>query len=125
MGDFLLTDSDRIFRAELRDFLARQLTFTGDTIDARQALACGLVSRVVPADRLLDAARELAGRIAANPPQALRWTKRLIRESLEVSLPTALQMAATFQDMAHHTGDHREAIAALFEKRPPTSGHAE
>lgn len=98
---------------------ACELAFTGDTIDARQALADGLVSRVVPADRLLDSARELAGRIAANPPQALRWTKRLIREGLQVSLPTALQMSAAFQDMAHHPGDHREAIAALFEKRPP------
>lgn len=98
---------------------ACELAFTGDTIDARQALAHGLVSQVVPADRLLDAARELAGRIAANPPQALRWTKRLIREGLQVSLPTALQMSAAFQDMAHHTDDHQEAIAALFEKRPP------
>jgi enoyl-CoA hydratase/carnithine racemase len=99
---------------------ACELAFTGDTIDAQQAHACGLVSHVVPADRLLDAARELAERIAANPPQALRWTKRLIREGLEVSLRTSLEMSAAFQDMAHHTGDHREAIAALFEKRTPS-----
>lgn len=98
---------------------ACELAFTGDTIDARQALAYGLVSQVVPADRLLGVARELAERIAANPPQALRWTKRLIREGLHANLPTALQMSAAFQDMAHHTGDHREAIAALFGKRPP------
>lgn len=98
---------------------ACELAFTGDTIDAQQALAYGLVSDVVPVDRLLDAARGLAERIAANPPQALRWTKRLIREGLQVSLPTLLQMSAPFQDMAHHTGDHREAISAFFEKRPP------
>ncbi len=98
---------------------ACELAFTGDTIDAQQALAHGLVSHVVPANRLLDAARELAERIAANPSQALRWTKRLIREGLEVSLHTSLQMSAAFQDMAHHTGDHREAIAAFFEERTP------
>ena len=47
---------------------AAEMAFTGDTIDAAEALACGLVSRVVPPDELLDAARELAARIAANPP---------------------------------------------------------
>ena len=99
---------------------ACEMAFTGDRIDANQALAYGLVSRVVPAERLQEEARSLAARIAVNPPQALRWTKRLIREGLQTSLPTALQMSAAFQDMAHHTADHREAVAAFFEKRPPT-----
>jgi enoyl-CoA hydratase/carnithine racemase len=98
---------------------ACELAFTGETIDAHQALAHGLVSRVVAPDRLVGAARELAERIAVNPPQALRWTKRLIREGLDASLPTALEMAAAFQAMAHHTSDHREAVSAFFEKRAP------
>ena len=57
---------------------AAEMSFTGDLLDARQALEAGLVSRVVPAERLLDEARALATRIAANPGQALRMTKRLI-----------------------------------------------
>lgn len=98
---------------------ACELAFTGDRIDAHEALACGLVSRVVPPDRLGAEAAGLAERIAANPPQALRWTKRLVREGLHSNLPTALQMAAAFQDMAHHTEDHREAVAAWFDRREP------
>lgn len=99
---------------------ACEMAFTGETVDAATALATGLVSRVVPADQLLPAARELAARIAVNPPQALRWTKRLIREGMNTTLPSLLQLSAAFQDMAHHTEDHREAISAFFEKRPPT-----
>jgi len=51
---------------------------------------------------------------------ALRWTKRLIREDLQLSLPTMLQMSAAFQDMAHHTDDHREAVAAFIAQRAPS-----
>ncbi len=98
---------------------ACELAFTGDTIDADAALAIGLVSRVVPEERLMEEARALALRIAANPPQALRWTKRLIREGQQVRLESLLDTAAVIQALAHHTEDHVEAIAAYFEKRAP------
>ncbi len=98
---------------------ACELAFTGDTIDAAEALACGLVSRVVPDANLLDAARALAGRIAANPPQALRLTKRLIREGQHTRLDTLLELSAALQALAHHTADHREALSAALDKRPP------
>lgn len=98
---------------------ACEMAFTGDRIEAAEALSRGLVSRVVPPEDLLAEALSLAGRIAANPPQALRWTKRLIREGLNSTLPATLQMSAAFQDMAHRTADHREALAAFFEKRRP------
>lgn len=97
---------------------ACEMAFTGDTIDAATALAWGLVSRVVPADALMAEATALARRIASNPPEVLRWTKRLIREGQHTRLDTILQMSAAFQALAHHTADHREAIAAFFEKRP-------
>ena len=64
-------------------------------------------------------ATELAGRIAANPPQVLRWTKKLLREARNASLDEILDLSAAYQALAHDTADHREAIAALFEKRPP------
>lgn len=98
---------------------AAEMTLTGDPIDAQQALAWGLVSRVVPAEQLLDSARELAGRMAANPPHAVRMAKRLMREAILGRLDSNLEMAAAFQALAHQTADHREAVAAFLEKRTP------
>lgn len=98
---------------------AAELALTGDTIDAEEALRIGLVSRVVAPEALLATALELANRIAANPPQVLRWTKQLLQEARTQTLDEALDSAGRFQGMAHHTADHVEAVAAFFEKRPP------
>ena len=98
---------------------AAQMAFTGEMIDAPEALALGLVSRVVPHAQLMDSALELAGRIAANPPHALRWTKRLLKASTHERLDTILTMAASYQALAHQTQDHAEAVAALLERRTP------
>jgi len=98
---------------------ASEMALTGEMLDADAALASGLVSRVVEDDELLDAAREVAGRIAANPPYAVRMTKRLLWEGQSASLAGLLEMAASMQALAHATADHREAIAAMLEKRAP------
>lgn len=98
---------------------AAEMALTGDTIDAAEALACGLVSRVVPDAELLDAARALARRIAANPPHAVRMTKRLLWEGRRADLSTLLEMASAMQAAAHATADHEEAVAAFLAKRPP------
>ncbi len=96
---------------------AAEMALTGDMIDAAEALACGLVSRVVPDGELLDAARMLARRIAANPPHAVRMTKRLLWEGRSAGLASVLEMAAPMQALAHATGDHSEAVEAFLEKR--------
>lgn len=98
---------------------ACEMAFTGDMVDANEALACGLVSRVVPDAELMEAARGLAQRIAANPPHAVRMTKRLLREGRHARIDTLLEMAAAMQALAHATADHREAVAAFLEKRSP------
>jgi enoyl-CoA hydratase/carnithine racemase len=98
---------------------ASEMAFTGDQIDADEALACGLVSRVVPDDKLMDEAMALAKRIAVNPPHALRMGKRLLREGERTSLQTLLDMSASMQALAHKTEDHVEAISAFVEKRAP------
>ncbi|MFT4054449.1 MAG: crotonase/enoyl-CoA hydratase family protein [Novosphingobium sp.] len=98
---------------------AAEMALTGDAIDAAEALACGLVSRVVPDAELLDAARALARRIAANPPHAVRMTKRLLWEGRRADLATLLEMASAMQAAAHATADHEEAVAAFLAKRPP------
>ena len=87
----------------------------GDT----EALACGLVSKVVPDDRLMDEARALAGRIVKNPGTGLRMTKRLLREGQHVRLESLLEMSAGFQAIAHKTPHHVEAVNAFIEKRAP------
>ena len=96
---------------------AAELSFTGDMIDAATALSIGLVSKVVSHDSLMDAARELAGRIAANPAPALRMAKRLLRQAQTSRLDETLQLSAAMQALAHHTSEHDAAVAAFFDKR--------
>lgn len=98
---------------------AAEMALTGDVIDAREALACGLVSQVVPDAELMDAARGLARRIAANPSHAVRMTKRLLWEGRRSDLATLLEMAAAMQATAHTTNDHAEAVDAFLAKRAP------
>lgn len=98
---------------------AAQMAFTGDVIDAAEALRCGLVSSVMPPERLLDEALGLAARIVANPGHALRMTKRLLREGQHMRLASLLELSAAYQALAHTTADHAEAVAAMVEKRAP------
>lgn len=97
---------------------AAELFFTGDNIDAQTALAWGLVSRVVPAASLMDEARALAAKIARQPPDVLRMTKRMMREGQTVGFDVVMEMSAAYQAIAHLTEDHQEAVNAFFEKRP-------
>jgi enoyl-CoA hydratase/carnithine racemase len=96
------------------------MALTGDSLTAQEALAAGLVSRVVPDAELIPAARALAARIAANPPQAVRMARRLLREAWNNRLDTVLEMSSAMQAVAHTTEDHKEALAAMREKRKPT-----
>ncbi len=98
---------------------AAEMSFTGDAVGADEALACGLVSRVVAADRLMPEAMALAERIAANPGGALRMAKRLLREGQHMRLDGMLEMAASMQAIAHKTAHHVEAINAFVERRKP------
>ena len=98
---------------------ASELFFTGDMIDAPTALSWGLVSKVVPADQLMEEARALAARICRQPPDVLRMTKKLMREGQGATFDTIMDMSAAMQALAHMTKDHGEAVAAFFEKRTP------
>jgi len=98
---------------------ASEMALTGETIDAREALACGLVSRVVPDGELLGAALAIAEKIAANPAHAVRMTKRLLREGQTSTLAGILEMSAAMQALAHGTADHEEAVKAFLDRRNP------
>jgi len=100
--------------------LASELLLTGDFIDAARALRCGLVSRVVPDDRLDDAAREMAAAMLRNSPLGLRLTKECLRHSIDAgSLEQAIAMEDRNQVLAAGTRDFRESLAAFLGKREP------
>lgn len=96
---------------------ACEMALTGDPVDAEEALRIGLVSQVVNDEDLMEAATALARRIARNPAQAVRMTKRILRQASHLRLPEALELSAAFQALAHTTDDHREALSAMLEKR--------
>lgn len=96
---------------------AAEMALTGDRVKAEQAAAWGLVNEVVEPENLLEAAHALAARVAKNPPHAVRMAKKLLRESQHQSLESLLELSAAMQALAHHTADHREALAAFAEKR--------
>jgi enoyl-CoA hydratase len=102
---------------------AWELMLTGRIIDAAEADQIGLVLRVVPDDRLLDEAVEVAGQIAANSPWGVRMTKEVMWSQLEVaSLQAGIDLENRTQVLATMTGDMVEAVTAFLEKRPPTFG---
>ena len=98
---------------------AAEMTLTGETIDAAEALRIGLVSQVVPDADLLVAAHKLAARIACNPGFAVRMAKRLIWDAQSMSIGQVLEMSAAMQSVAHATRDNAEAVDAFLEKRKP------
>lgn len=98
---------------------ATEMAFTNQPLNAEQALALGLVNRVLPDEELPGAVAEMAGRLAAGPTRALGLTKRAFNRALLAALETTLDYEAHLQEIAHRTADHKEGIAAFLEKRPP------
>jgi enoyl-CoA hydratase len=96
---------------------ALDLLLTGRMVDAEEALRIGLVTRVVPADRVLAEARALLESIVANGPLAVRACIEAVDAGLEMSLDEALQLEAGFFGLLSGTADMREGTAAFLEKR--------
>jgi len=98
---------------------AAELLFTGDLIDAAEALRIGLVGRVVPHEALLDEARALASRIAANPPLAVQALKTGLRKTAYGDPHEIGGWAIDTIRRLARTEDHREGVASFLEKRAP------
>jgi enoyl-CoA hydratase/carnithine racemase len=106
-------------RIPLEAVLRLALLGGSERMDARSALAVGLVGEVLPPERLLPRARELASRIAEHSPTALALSKRAIWESLDVGLEDALDRTwKIIQDHSNHP-DLAEGTRAFVEKRKP------
>ena len=97
---------------------AAEMLFTARSIDAATAAEWGLVNRVVAHDSLMDEALTTAAQVAAQPPQALRMAKSLLRQGRDMNFDQMLEMSAAMQALAHLTEDHQEGVAAVLEKRP-------
>jgi 2-(1,2-epoxy-1,2-dihydrophenyl)acetyl-CoA isomerase len=98
---------------------AKELVLLGDVIDATEAERIGLVNRVVPHDRLREAATELATRLAGMAPLSLAASKRLLNQSFSVSMAEALEAEGLAQALMSTSPDTAEAILAFFEGREP------
>ncbi|MGS2743328.1 enoyl-CoA hydratase-related protein [Halomonas sp. LS-001] len=94
---------------------AFELTLSGRIIDAKEALAIGVVLEIAEPETLLEAALVHAKRIAAQPPKATRLTKRLMKMAPDMQLKAFLDVCATFQGMCHNEPEHLEAVNRMLE----------
>ncbi len=98
---------------------AAELLYTGDPVDAAEALRIGLVSQTVPHAELMAAAHALAARIAANPPLALRYMKEGLRRATPGDPREQGAWAIETIYRLFQTEDHKEGVASFLEKRKP------
>ena len=100
-------------------YRAKELVLTARKVPAAEALALGLVSRVLPAARLVAEARALATAIAENAPLAVRQAKRALDFAADHDFASSLAFETEAYHACVHTADRREALQAFAEKRPP------
>lgn len=99
---------------------AREMYFTGDIINADEALKLGIANRVFPATSFRDEVHAFASKIANGPTIAYSYMKANLNAAINHELRELLDREAWGQTMTGHTEDHREAVKAFLEKRPPT-----
>jgi enoyl-CoA hydratase len=99
---------------------ARELIYSGDMIDAAEALRIGLVNRVVPAEQLAGAVDERAAALAAKAPVAVEQAKAAINAVAEADLTTACAYEASAFGITFATADKAEGMKAFLERRTPT-----
>lgn len=95
------------------------LQYTGDRIDGAEAYRLGIVSKLLPDDKLMESAMELASRLAQGPAQSLSLIKYLVHQSMDMDFEESLSLAHVAQEVVRKTEDHKEAVQAFLEKRPP------
>ena len=99
--------------------MALEMILSGEPLSAEEALRWGLVNRVVPAEQLLPTAREIARKIVAHSPLAIRYCLEAVHQGMEQPLDQGLFLESTLFGMAFATEDMREGTRAFLEKRPP------
>ena len=99
--------------------IARDLLLTGRLFDATEARRIGLVHEIVPAENLLQRARELAALLMENSPASLLYTKRLLSDAARAELDAQIDAAVRENAAIRATPDFREGISSFLEKRRP------
>jgi enoyl-CoA hydratase len=103
---------------------AKRYLLTGDPITGAEAAAIGLVAEALPADQLDARVEELAEKLANGAAVAIRLTKKAINMSLRQKLDSLIEAHLGYETMSHLSDDHREAVNAFAERRPPVfKGH--
>jgi enoyl-CoA hydratase len=98
---------------------AKELIFTGDQISAAEAADLGAVNRVVPPDKLMDAVKELLGKLTSKSPVALAAAKEAVNASLELGLTQGIRYEAQVFSRLFSTEDQKEGARAFLERRKP------
>jgi len=98
---------------------AKELVFTGDIIDAKEAERIGFVNKVVPADKLETIVKEIAKKIAGKSSAAIKLAKAAINRGMRTNLETGLEYEKELYSLSLTTEDKAEGIAAFIEKREP------
>lgn len=110
--------TQRLIR-QLPHAVAMKMLLTGEAVDAATAERWGLINDIVEPAQLMDAALDLARRIAANAPLAVQATKELALRGLDLDLPAGLRLEQITARMLRHTQDAKEGPRAFAEKRVP------
>jgi enoyl-CoA hydratase len=98
---------------------AMQMLLTGEQISAEQACHWGLINAVAPPDQLLPTVRELARKVLASAPVAVRYVLQAVHQGMEQPLEQGLILESSLFGMSFSTADMREGMAAFLEKRSP------
>ena len=98
---------------------AAEMLFTGDFLEAEEAHHLGFLSKLVPQEDLESTTMEIARKIAAGPPVAIRLSKLMLYNGLECDLETAMKMAAAAETITLTSRDHEEGTTAIRESRKP------
>src|ERR1700733_11460613 len=99
--------------------IARDLLLTGRIFDAEEALRIGLLTQIVPQEKLMERARELAAQLIENSPLSLTYTKRLLTDHGRAELDAQIEAAIRENAGIRSTHDFREGISSFLEKRKP------
>jgi methylglutaconyl-CoA hydratase len=111
-----------LLRRQLNDRQVRELVLLGKSVDAQSALELGLVNRVVPPARLIDAALELATEACKGAPGAIARSKKLLDDLANRPISLDLNRSIDYHLNARNSAEAAEGVAAFLEKRPPRWG---